>query len=327
MEKRQLIARKPAYWNGKLLLENHFIDEQQFHLHARYLHSRALHGFGAVHGLEVAPAGDLAVTVTPGFAVDRRGHEIELREPETLELHGLPAGALAWVTIGYRSEQASKDGGGDKRIDCYAQLRLATGVAPDDVRLAAVQLDERGRIVRDGIRTQERDQLRTPISPGSVGAEALDAQLRKDWLTLAFHPSPMPQDQDGARPPFRIGATQAMAHKDYDNKPNTRGAAGTMPLLLPPGVRRILRFRVAGAECEKKLTATLVRGGFDEQTKKHLRDELLTLEVAGGGGGYLETGDIPEAQRGLADRLRTLAVDVQSHGYCKISLIALEVSY
>lgn len=327
MHKRQLMARKPAYRHGQLLLEDDFIDEQQFLLHASYLHSRSLHGFGAVHGLEVSRAGDLAVTISPGFAVDRRGHEIELREAETLELQGLPAGALAWVTIGYRSEQPVKDGTADNRIDCYAQLRIATGVEQFDVRLCRVQLDERGRIAQDAINRQERDQLRSLIAPGSVGAEALDAQLRKDWITLSFHPSAMPQDEDDARPPFRVGATQAIAHKDYDGKPNTRGAAGSMAIALPPGVRFIHRFRVAGGASESKLTATLIKGGFDAKAMKHLRDEVLTLEVAGGGSAFFETGNIPENQRSLSDRRRTLAVDIRAEGYAKVSLVALEVSY
>ncbi|MGJ7506601.1 hypothetical protein [Variovorax sp. GT1P44] len=327
MQKKQLITRKPAYWHGQLLLEEDFIDEQQYHSEARYRHSRHLHGFGVASGLEVTHAGDLAVTVSPGFAIDRRGREIELREAETLELHGLPPGALAWVTIGFRTERAAKDGNNDNRIDCYAHLRIATGVDPSDVRLCGVQLDERGRLGLKAVNHQERDTLRSHVAPGSVGAEALDAQLRRDWITVAFHPSAMPQDEDDARPPFRVGATQAIAHKEYDGKPNARGAAGSMAIVLPPGVRHIHRFRVAGSANEKKLTATLIKGGFDAKSMQHLRDEVLTLEHAGGSGGYFETGEIPEAHRSLRDRRRTLSVDIRAHGYVKISMIALEVSY
>ncbi len=325
MQKKQLIARKPAYRHGQLLLEDDFIDEQQFHVHARYGHSRNLHGFGVVHGLELSRGGDLSVTVSPGYAIDRKGREIELREPETLELTGLPPGALAWVTLGYRTEHVDKEGEPGNRIDCYAHLRVATGVEQYDVRLGSVQLDERGRIAPEGVGHVQRDQLRTPIAPASVGAEALDPQLRKDWLTMAFHPSPMPQDEDDTRPPFRIGATQAVAHKDWNGKPNTRGAAGMMTIVLPPGVRHLHRFRVAGGENESVLTAALLLGGFDPKTMKHLRDELLTLQV--GSGAYFETGEIPESHRHVHDRHRTIAVDIRSHGYSKVSLVALEVSY
>ena len=325
MQKRQLIARKPAYRHGQLLLEDDFIDEQQFHVHARYAHSRWLHGFGVVQGLELSRGGDRSVTVSAGYAVDRKGREIELREPETLELAGLPAGAMAWVTLGYRTEHVAKEGDPDRRIDCYAQLRVATGVETFDIRLGSVQLDERGRIAPDSVGHQERDMLRTPITAGAIGPEALAPQLRRDWVTLAFHPSPMAQDEDDSRPPFRIGATQAVAHKEWNGKQNTRGAGGTMTVALPPGVRHIHRFRVAGSTNEAGMTATLIKGGFDRDAKKHLRDVLIALEVPRGS--YFETGHIPDNHRSLQDRYRTLAIDVRAEGYAAISLVAVEVSY
>lgn len=327
MQKKQLMTRKPAYRTGQLLLEDDFIAEQQYHSHARYLHARYLHGFGAVHGLEVSRAGDLAITVSPGFAVDRKGREIELRNPETLELQGLPAGAMAWVTIGYRTEREEKEGETDHRIDCYAYLRVATGVEQFDVRLASVQLDERGRLVHEAIGHLERDQLRTVIAPGAVTAEALDAQLRKGWITMAFHPSAIAQDEDDARPPFRIGATQAQAHKKLGEQPNTLGAAGTMAIILPPGVRHIHRFRVAGTANDKKLTVSLVKGGFDPnpESMKHLRDEVVSIQI--GAGAYCKTVEIPEAHRSMKDHYRTLAVDIRAEGFVKVSLVAIEVSY
>ena len=325
MQKKQLIAQKPAYRHGQLLLEDDFIDEQQFHVDARYRHARHLHGFGAVQGLEVTRAGELAVSVSAGYAVDRKGREIALHAPETLELHGLPPGAQAWVTIGHRTEHVAKDGSSGNRIDCYAFLRIATGVEEFDVRLASVQLDERGRLAHDAIGHRERDRLLTALAPGSVGPEALDAQLRKDWITMAFHPSAMPQDEDDARPPFRVGATQAITHKDYGGQPNALGAAGSMAIVLPPGVRRIHRFRVAGEVNEHKLTAALIKGGFDQATMKHRRDEVLRLDAESGP--YFKTGDIPEDHRSLQDRRRTLSIDIRAHGYARVSLVALEVSY
>jgi hypothetical protein len=325
VQKKQLITRKPAYYHGQLLLEEDFIAEQQFHSDARYQHARALHGFGVAHGLEVTRAGDLAISISPGFAVDRRGHEIELRELETLELHGLPVGALAWVTIGYRTERAHDS---DNRIDCYVDLRVATGVERDDVRLARVQLDERGRLGHhNAINHQERDHLRAPIAPGSVTAEALDARLRTGWITMAFHPSSMPRDEDDAQPPFRVGATEAVAHREYDGKPNLHGAAGTMTIPLPPGVRHIRRLCLAGSDNERGLTVRLLKGGFDPSphVMKHLRDEVTVFEI--NPGAYCETVEIPEAHRSVGDHYRTLSVDIRSRGFVRVSLIAIEVSY
>ena len=327
MQKKQLITRKPAYHHGQLLLEDDFIAEQQFHSEARYRHARSLHGFGVAHGLEVARAGELAITVSPGFAVDRRGHEIELREAEELELHGLPAGALAWVTIGYRSERAERGREADNRIDCYADLRIATGFEPNDVRLARIQLDERGRLEHHAINHQERDHLRTVIAPGSITAEALDAQLRTGWITMAFHPSGIPRDEEDAQPPFRVGATQAVAHREFDGQPNQRGAGGTMTIMLPPGVQHIRRFCVAGADNERGMTVKLLKGGFDPRPRvmRHLRDEVATIEI--GAGAYCETVEIHETHRTVGDRYRTLSVDIRAQGFASVSLVAIEVSY
>jgi len=327
VQKKQLITRKPAYHHGQLLLEDDFIAEQQFHSEARYRHARSLHGFGVAHGLEVTRAGDLAISISPGFAVDRRGHEIELREAETLELHGLPAGALAWVTIGYRTERVDRGHDSDNRIDCYADLRVATGVEQDDVRLARVQLDERGRLEHHAINHQERDHLRTVIAPHSITPEALDPQLRTGWITMAFHPSGIPRDEEDAQPPFRVGATQAVAHKEYDGRPNLRGAAGTMTIPLPPGVRHIRRLCVAGPDNERGIIVRLIKGGFDPrpQVMRHLRDEVAVLEI--NSGAYCETVEIAEVHRTVGDRHRTLSVDIRAQGFASVSLVALEVSY
>jgi hypothetical protein len=326
VQKSQLIERKPSYRHGQLLLENDFIDEQRFHALARYRHARNLHGFGVVHGLEVTRAGDLALTVSPGFAVDRRGHEIELREPETLELHGLGPGAVAWVTVGYRTEHAEKGPAGDNRLDCFAFLRVATGVEPEDVRLARVRLDGSSRLEHHGIDPTERDRLRTPIAPGSVTPEALDGQLRTDWVAMPFHPSALPLDESDFRPPFRVGASRAMALKEYNNKPNDNGAAGTMAVLLPPGIRHIHRLMVAGEENERKLIAKLVKGGFDPHSMKHVREEIATIEIPTSGPFYREA-EVPENHRSMHDCNRTLAVDIRSEGFSSISLVALHVSY
>jgi hypothetical protein len=276
----------------------------------------------------VSRAGELALSVSAGFAVDRRGHEIELHEPETLELHGLPAGALAWVTIGYRTERADRGHDSSNRIDCYAFLQVATGVERDDIRLARIQLDERGRLAHHSINHEERDHLH-PVIERRVPEEPHGP--RNDWVTTAFHPSNIPRDEADTRPPFRVGATQAEAHRllrtaDGREEPNLRGAAGTMAILLPLGIRHILRLRVAGAANEKGMTVKLLKGGFDPQAMRHLRDEVAVLEIEPSGP-YYRTIEIAEGHRSMSDRHRTLAVDIRTEGYVAVSLIAVEVSY
>jgi hypothetical protein len=326
VQKKQRITRKPAYRNGQLLLEGDFIAEQQFHSDALYRHVRYQHGFGVVHGLEVTRAGDMAIAVSPGFAVDRKGHEIELREPETLELVDVPAGALAWVTIGYRTEWIDRGRDGEHHIDCDALLRVATGVEQHDVRLARVQIDKRGRLGHNPISHSERDQLRT--APEPVAREP-EAKLRTGWISMPFRPTDIPQDEKGARPPFRVGATRTSAHRNYPDRDteNLLGAGGTMAIVLPPGVRHIHKLCVAGPDNEKSMTVTLVRGGFDPspQVMDHKREAVVTIEI--GSGAYCKTVEIPEAHRSIRDHHRTLAVDIGSEGYATVSLVAIEVSY
>jgi hypothetical protein len=324
MQKKQLMDRRPAYRNGQLLLENDFIEEQQYHTHARYAHARNLHGFGIVQGLEISPAGGRAVSVSPGVAIDRRGREIELRQTETLQLNQLAAGTLAWVTIGFRAERGNVGGEESNRIDCYAYLRVATGVEEHDVRLGSVQLDDHGNLVPDPGR-KDRDVLQTHLAPGSITAEALSPELRRGWIPMAFHPSDIPEDDEHTRPPFRVGATRAETLRKINGKENNNGAGGTMGLALPPGIQTLHRFRIAGAANEGKLTVMLLKGGFNEAAKEHVRDIVLNIEIPPGK--YFHTADIPPEHQDLKDPLRTLAVDIRASAYSAISLIALEVSH
>ena len=56
MDKKQLIAQKPAYRNGQLLLADDFIAEQRYHIHAGRRHSLNLHGWGVVRASNTEPA-------------------------------------------------------------------------------------------------------------------------------------------------------------------------------------------------------------------------------------------------------------------------------
>jgi hypothetical protein len=325
MQKKQLMTRKIAYEHGQLLLADDFIGEQQYHTHARYRHSVNLHGTGVVRGLEVTRAGDHSVSVSPGFAVDGKGREIELREAEVLELQGLQADASVSVTLGYRTERQDKDHEHDRTIDCYAVLRVASGVDEGDIVLATLQLDGQGRLGPQGIGTQARQRYRTLIAPGSVTASSLDDTLRKGWLRMPFRPIAIPQDQSDAQPPFRVGPTETVAHKELDNKPNTRGAGGTMAILLPPQARCIHSLRVAGSANEKKITVELFKGGWDAQRKKHVAVQLLKHEISEGA--YDETVPIPQEHAEVHLESSTLSLELRSQGYARVSLIAIELSY
>jgi hypothetical protein len=130
-------------------------------------------------------------------------------------------------------------------------------------------------------------------------------------------------------PPFRIGATEAVADKRINGEENKKGAGGTMAIPLPPGVVHVHRLRIAGQENEKKLTVILVRGGWDAVNKKHIgsradkANRLIEKEI--GSGAYDETYEIDGGE--LDPDSSTLSVDIRSAGYVRVSLVAVEISY
>jgi hypothetical protein len=331
MRKKQLIGKKPAYFQGQLLLKDDFIDEQKYHINERARHSLNLHGWGVVRGLEVTAAGDTSITISAGFAIDGKGHEIAINESEVLELSSFAPSSLLQITISFETEQPSKD---RPRIDCYGVLAASTGIEESSVVLATVQLDDRGKVKPDSISTATRRVVRMMLSPGSINAEALDPTLRIGWLRLPFRPIIIPQDTERKGegpppPPFRVGATEARAHRELEGQPNTRGAGGTMAFPLPPGVTRIHRLRVAGEENEKKIRIELFRGGWDPVNKKHIggrsdpANKLLEREIPAGA--YDETYDIKGGD--LDPLTSTLSIDIRSTGYVRVSLVAVEISY
>lgn len=330
MRKKQSIGKKPAYFQGQLLDANDFIDEQKYHANERARHSLHVHGSGILRGLDVTRAGDSTISISPGFAIDGKGREIAINQAEILELSAFPPSSLLQITVSYETEQPSRD---RSRIECYGVLAASTGIEEAAVVLATVQLDEHGKLKAESISTATRRQLRIVLSPGSVTAVALDPGLRKGWLRLAFRPITIPQDTDPKveppPPPFRVGATEARAHRDFDGKANTKGAGGTMAIPLPPGVTRVHRLRVAGQENEKKMKVTLFRGGWDAANKKHIggRDDAANrlVEEEIGSGPYDSTYEIKAGD--LDAECNTLSLDIRSTGYIRVSLIAVEISY
>lgn len=318
MRKRQLIAERPAYYDGQLLLADDFVAEQRYHIAAARRHSLNLHGWGVVRGLEVTRADDSAVLVSPGYAIDARGREIELREAERLELQGVQANAVLAVSAGYRNE-AGGERRNEKAIECWAVLRVATGIDEHDVPLGTLRLDERARLGPDGIDTSARRSLQA---------------LRKGWLRMPFRPTRIPEDQKDTQPPFRVGATQAVAHKLLEGKENTRGAAGTMAIVLPPQVMGIHSLRVAGAENDKHVSIVLFKALWDKNKMALTKDEVVKEVVEGkvvkdkpGAGAFDRTWTIAPQHVDVDPVCSTLSLSIRADAFAAISLVALEVSY
>ncbi|MEO6784715.1 MAG: hypothetical protein ABI318_01175 [Chthoniobacteraceae bacterium] len=80
------------YFNGQLLTADDFRAEQDYQRQKHRLHNLRFHGSGVVEGLGVSVARDggaPVVIVSPGFALDPAGNEIQLCTEVRLRLGGL----------------------------------------------------------------------------------------------------------------------------------------------------------------------------------------------------------------------------------------------
>lgn len=325
MNKKEFIHKKPAYYRGQLLSEEDFRNEQRYHANARYRHNLNLHGWGIVHGLDVRHAGGNEIVVSPGFAVDGRGHEIDLKQEVKLQFPSNEANAVLVVSLHYEEDEAAPAGADDSERNtrkCYGVVTVAPGAVEAAVILATIVLDDKSHVSAHAIRDTNRRHMKSLLAPGSVTADALDTHLKRGWLRMPFRPTPLPEDVEDAPPGFRVGPTEARAHREIDKKPNTKGAAGTMAISLAPSVTRVLRLRVAGEINDARLSVELFLGGWDAGARKHVAKSLLKHEIKGGP--YDETWHIKEGDLHL--ETSTLSIEIRSEAYARVSLVAIEVT-
>jgi competence ComEA-like helix-hairpin-helix protein len=83
--------KRVRYATGLVLGVDEFQQDQTYHMEQGRRHQRALHGYGTVYGLDVRARvrdGEAEVLVTPGLAVDPRGRDICVPEPQCARLDG-----------------------------------------------------------------------------------------------------------------------------------------------------------------------------------------------------------------------------------------------
>jgi hypothetical protein len=90
---------RPRYFKGGLITAEDLTQDQLYNREKARRHNRLLHGWGIVRGLELAGAGGSDVTVSPGYALDRRGEEIVVEDEVTLDLAGKPHGKPLFVVV------------------------------------------------------------------------------------------------------------------------------------------------------------------------------------------------------------------------------------
>jgi len=130
---------RPHYFAGKLLTADDLQSEQRYHIEKRWLLNRTFHGAGVVHGLEVAP-GKGTVSVSPGFALDEYGREIEVCERQQLALPD----SIEPISICIRYAEVETDRG----TVCETFELAAATTAPEEALVLAVL--ERGALGTPG---------------------------------------------------------------------------------------------------------------------------------------------------------------------------------
>ncbi len=75
------------YFNGQLLKEDDFKDEQDYNIKALAAHNKNLHSWGIASGLDIKyEKGKKYVTLEKGMAVDRKGRQIFLDDPAEIDV-------------------------------------------------------------------------------------------------------------------------------------------------------------------------------------------------------------------------------------------------
>jgi hypothetical protein len=98
---------RPLFFDGQRLTAADLAAVQAFDRELRWLHNRALHGWGVVQGF--AAGGDRrsrAVTVAPGYALDCLGRELVLARDLELAVPPVAAATTWYVTVSYAEDDA-----------------------------------------------------------------------------------------------------------------------------------------------------------------------------------------------------------------------------
>jgi hypothetical protein len=192
--------KRIEFFSGQRLTAQDLTDLQSANRELRWLHNRSLHGWGIGTGYAVVgEAGDTAVTIAPGYAVDCVGRELILTEPVTMPVPavaGDSAGgkvvpATFYLTISYLGDT------GQSTVESRPGVCLPGGT----VRLTEGPLIQWQRFA------DVRDGLNVILAEASVLNCQLNAPLGLDVRRPA-RPPQQPYINAGQVPPAAITWTQ-----------------------------------------------------------------------------------------------------------------------
>jgi hypothetical protein len=329
MKKKQQIEDqiRPNYFHTQLLVEKDFLAEQGYHINARRRHNLSLHGSGVVSGLKVVFLNETSIAVQPGMAIDESGQEIILNRAEDFYLsEEFGANDLVYVSLTYQDGAKEGVALNTNSIKVYTVINIAK-VKEDNagVLLATVRLDAQGKIGADSIDYSSTIYAGKVLVPGSVGIKELAPELKTGWIRTPCNLSAL-VDKDGIPlPTFRVGPTEAISHRTEtsEGKKEDLGAGGAMHITIPPSVKKIIRFRIAGSKNEDKITFSLLIGGWDPKKMEHVHRVLIEDTFLGAP--FLKNYDIGDTD--IDPEYSTLSLSLSCTKRAAISLIAVEVGY
>ncbi len=148
---------RPCYPDDALLRARDFTNEQTYLAGSQRLRNGGPHTWGIADGLEVVPVpGRLAVTVTPGMAVDVRGRQIVLDRPTVVDLAKAGRPLAVYLTLamtdGFAAWRPFPHGGGWTRRVETPVLALVDARPVDGAPIALAKL-----VVTAGGRLQPPD--------------------------------------------------------------------------------------------------------------------------------------------------------------------------
>jgi len=302
---------RPDYYHGQLLEEADFKAEQDFHVDARLRHNREVHGWGIVSGCTVERKSSGSVLLNAGVAISPDGHEIILPNAQEIDLKTFKARDRVRIAFVYK-EVESKREQNRREFTTVVSVTEVNENPPSAVTVALVELDEKGQVLEPIDYSETRFTRHRP---------------RTGWLRLPFRPLRLankPEGEDQVPEGFRVGTTEARSPSPDEPGAKDGGAAGTMAIPIPPGARKVLRFRIAGMVNKGKIDFSLVVGGWDPNNSEHVCKNILDEKISAEP--YAETfTNIKDAD--LDPEWHTLSLWLRGHKKTSVSLVAIEFAY
>ena len=121
---------RPAFFDGMRLDATDFAALIEYQRELRWLHNRALHGWGVATGLTVtASKGEAVVGVSAGYALDIEGHDLILAGATTLQVPPVGGPAEYYLTISYLDDADLSDVT-TRAGECIGEGAVRRGEAP-----------------------------------------------------------------------------------------------------------------------------------------------------------------------------------------------------